>query len=52
MKYLDSNSAQYNYRYVLGASFGGNVLYANDSLDITQQVIEGLNAEYQDNLKK
>lgn len=51
MKYLDTNSSQYNYRYVLGATFGGNVLYANDSLDITTQVIEGLNEEYQENLK-
>jgi outer membrane protein len=37
---------------VLGTSFGGNVLYANDSLDITQNIITGLNEEYKDSKKK
>jgi outer membrane protein len=28
MQYLDNSSDQFNYKYVLGATFGGNVLYA------------------------
>ncbi len=52
MEYMKNNSSQYNYRYVLGASFGGNILYANDSLDITKNIITGLNEEYQKNKKK
>ena len=31
------------YKYVLGMSGSGGLLYANDSLDITKQVLEGLN---------
>lgn len=46
MQYLNDNNQNYNYRYVLGASFGGNILYANESLDITQSVITGLNDAY------
>jgi outer membrane protein len=51
MEYLKKNSSQLNYKYVLGTSFGGNILYANDSLDITQNIIKGLNTEYQQNRK-
>ncbi|MBN1144461.1 MAG: OmpH family outer membrane protein [Bacteroidales bacterium] len=46
MEYLKENSTQYNYKYVLGTSFGGNILYANDSLDITRSITEGLNTKY------
>jgi outer membrane protein len=51
MEYMKENSAQYNYTYVLGTSFGGNILYANDSLDITKSVTKGLNAKYQQDRK-
>ncbi len=47
MEYMKENSSQYNYKYVLATSFGTNILYANDSLDITQSVIKGLNEKYQ-----
>lgn len=46
MEYMKENSADYNYKYVLATSFGNNVLYANDSLDITRNVINGLNEKY------
>ncbi len=52
MEYLRENSAQYNYKYVLGTSFGGNILYANDSLDITGNIVKGLNEKYQQTKKK
>jgi outer membrane protein len=32
--------------YVLGYQKGGGILFANDSLDITRQVVDGLNKEY------
>lgn len=51
MQYLDKHSQEYNYRYVLGTSFGGNILYAHESQDITQSVIEGLNEEYREQLR-
>jgi outer membrane protein len=34
------------FNYVLSHSFGGPFLYVNDSLDITKEVIKGLNAKY------
>lgn len=46
MEYMKENSTQFNYKYVLGTSFGGNILYANDSLDITKAIILGLNEKY------
>jgi len=39
-----------NFDYVLGMQKGGGILFANDSLDITNEVVEGLNDEY--NAKK
>lgn len=45
--YLDENKAQYNYEYIFGKSFGSNVLYGNSAYDITQRVVDGLNAKYQ-----
>ncbi|MBN1159493.1 MAG: OmpH family outer membrane protein [Bacteroidales bacterium] len=51
MQYLNEHSKEYNYRYVLGTSFGGNILYANESLDITQSVIDGLNEAYREQLR-
>jgi outer membrane protein len=52
MEYLKKNSSQFNYKYVLGSSFGGNILYANDSLDITHNIIQGLNTNYRQTRKK
>jgi outer membrane protein len=52
MEYLKEHSSQFNYKYVLGTSFGGNILYANDSLDITYNIIKGLNEKYQQSKKK
>ena len=44
--YLKKKSREHNYSYVLGYVKESNLLYVNDSLDITRQVIGGLNAEY------
>jgi outer membrane protein len=52
MEYLKENNADFNYKYVMGTSFGGNILYANDSLDITKSIVKGLNEKYQKNKKK
>jgi outer membrane protein len=46
MEYMKENSGMFKYKYVLGTSFGGNVLYANDSLDITENIVKGLNEKY------
>lgn len=46
--YLKKKSQEHNYSYVLPYTKGVNLLYANDSLDITKQVVSGLNAEYKE----
>jgi outer membrane protein len=46
MEYLGEFNKVKGYNYILGNSFGGNVLYADKTLDITQEVLTGLNAKY------
>lgn len=46
MEYLESLKGKENYQFVLGTSFGGNILYANDNLNITNSVVKGLNEKY------
>lgn len=46
LNYLKKKSKEHNYSYVMGYAEGSNLLYVNDSLDITKQVVNGLNAEY------
>jgi len=43
--FLKKNNKSRNYAFVLGYSKGGGILFANDSLDITKQMVEGLNKE-------
>lgn len=50
--YLKKKSKEHNYAYVLGYVKESNLLYVNDSLDITKQVVGGLNAEYIDEQEK
>lgn len=35
-----------NYNFVLGYQKGGGIVYAKDSLDITRQIVDGLNEEF------
>ena len=46
--YLKKKSQVHHYSYVLGYVKESNLLYVNDSLDITKQVVGGLNAEYKE----
>lgn len=46
MVYLKSLEEAKDYQFVLGATFGGNILYANEQLNVTKEVTEGLNAAY------
>jgi outer membrane protein len=47
--YLRRYNKGKNYNYILGYQKGGGILFANDSLNITRDVIEGLNKEYKSN---
>lgn len=40
------------YTYILGYTRGGGILFANDSLDITNEVIEGLNKNFKSQKNK
>jgi outer membrane protein len=44
--YLDVMKSEYNFQYILGKSFGGQILYSDKALDITQQVLDGVNKKY------
>ncbi|MDR2848251.1 MAG: OmpH family outer membrane protein [Bacteroidales bacterium] len=46
MDYLVEFNKDKGYQYILGNTFGGNVLYSQPSLDVTETVIKGLNAGY------
>lgn len=46
--YLKKYNMDKNLSYVMGYTLGGGILYANDSLDITSEVLEGLNREYRE----
>ncbi|MCE5346435.1 MAG: OmpH family outer membrane protein [Bacteroidales bacterium] len=45
--YLEEHKSEYNYKYIFGKSFGSVVLYSDNTLDITQRVLEGINKKYQ-----
>ncbi len=44
--FLEEYNKKHNYRYILSHSFGGPFLYTDNRLDITDDVIEGLNSSY------
>jgi outer membrane protein len=46
MDYLKEYNKGKNYSFVLGNSFDGKILYANEGLDITNDVVKGLNENY------
>jgi len=46
--YLRRYNKDKNYHFILGYQKGGGILFANDSLDITAPVLQGLNKEYED----
>lgn len=46
MNFLQRYNTRYKFDYILGFNKGGNILYANDTLDITKDVIRALNDEY------
>jgi outer membrane protein len=49
MNFLKRFNRKHNYDYVFGFAKGSNILYANDSLDITKEVLKDINNEYKEN---
>ncbi len=50
-RFLEENRSQYPYQFIFGKSFGSVVLYGDSALDITNQVLSGLNQKYQSEKK-
>lgn len=46
--YIEEYGKEHQYKIIFGASGSGNLMYAHESTDLTQEVLEGLNAEYGD----
>ena len=47
MEYLKEYNSDNKFSYIFSYSFGGGLLYASDALDITTEVMEGINKKYQ-----
>jgi outer membrane protein len=45
-EFLTPYSINKGYQYILGNSFGSNILYADKTFNITQDVLKGLNEKY------
>ena len=44
--YLKQYNKDKHYDYILGFQRGGGILYAQTELDITQEILKGMNEEY------
>ena len=49
--YLEIYSGQNNYAFILGKSFGGPLMYSTGSLDVTDDVLLGINKFYAEKKK-
>ena len=45
--YIKQYGKDNNYKIIFGASGGGNIMYADESTDLTEEILKGLNAEYE-----
>jgi outer membrane protein len=44
--YVKEYGKKHGYKIIFGASGGGNIMYAEESTDLTEDVLKGLNQEY------
>lgn len=44
--YIKEYGKNHSYKIIFGASGGGNIMYADESTDLTAEILKGLNAEY------
>jgi len=45
--YIKEYGKNHNYSIIFGASGGGNIMYAKDASDLTTEILEGLNNEFE-----
>lgn len=44
--YMREYGKQHHYKIIFGTTSGGNIIYADDAIDITQDVLNGLNESH------
>ncbi|HEX8575380.1 MAG TPA: OmpH family outer membrane protein [Flavobacterium sp.] len=44
--YIKEYGKNHSYKIIFGASGGGNIMYADESTDLTPEILKGLNEEY------
>lgn len=52
LEFLEEFNKEYNYQYIFSKSFGGNLLFAESGLDITNEILSGLNKKYHEDTEK
>ncbi len=45
--YIKEYGKKHGYKIIFGASGGGNIMYADEATDLTQDVLKGLNKEFE-----
>ena len=45
--YVKEYGKKNKYKIIFGASGGGNIMYADEATDLTQKILDGLNAEFE-----
>lgn len=45
--YIKEYGKKHNHKIIFGASGSGNIMYADDATDLTQDVLNGLNSEFE-----
>ena len=50
--YIKEYGKKHNYDYILGATGTGNILYANDAKEVTEDILDNLNSKYDKNQGK
>jgi outer membrane protein len=46
-EYIKEYGKKHRYKIIFGASGGGNIMYADETTDLTEDVLKGLNYEYE-----
>ncbi len=50
--FLEKYNKEHNYTFILAKGTGGGVMLAHDALDITSEIVSGLNKEYEEKQKE
>ena len=51
-EYLEKYNKEHNYTFILAKGTGGGIMLAHEALDVTSEIIDGLNKEYEEKKKE